>query len=361
MERILTPGFLLAMALVAVFAGALARRPAGHSGPPGEHFDGERFHNLVDAPHGSVLDFLAMRATTDYARWERWIEVAPASAPRRRLATGEVRATFINHATVLLQVGPVNVLTDPVWSERASPLSWAGPRRVHRPGLRYEDLPPIDAVVLSHNHYDHLDLPTLRRLAIDHAPRVLAGLGLRRWLAQRGVGRAEELDWWQGSQLAADVRVTFTPTQHWSSRGLRDRRRTLWGGWVVEHAGKTVYFAGDTATGPHFARVAERFGPPDLALLPIGAYAPRDFMGTAHLSPAEAVAAHLELGARRSMAIHFGTFQLSQEAREAPGRLLAAARLAAGLDDGEFIVPAIGETVTLASASPAVQLVAGAP
>jgi L-ascorbate metabolism protein UlaG (beta-lactamase superfamily) len=343
-------------ALATVIVAGFAVPPDGYRGAPSDHFDGERFSNLVDASHGSVLDFLAMRMTTEYARWPRWVETEPAPAPPRRLGRGEVRATFVNHATVLLQLGPVNILTDPTWAERASPLGWAGPRRVHSPGVRFEDLPPIHAVIVSHNHYDHLDLATLRRLAAAHRPRVLVGLGLEGWLAARGVEGAEQLDWWESVELGRDTRVTFTPTQHWSSRGLRDRRRTLWGGFVLEHAGRSVYFAGDTAAGPHFARVGEHFDGVALALLPIGAYAPRDFMGSAHLSPEEAVAAHHELRARRSMAIHFGTFQLSQEAREAPGRRLAVARAAAGLTAAEFVVPAVGETleITGTPASPPV-------
>ncbi len=336
---------LVAALLVLAVVGALLSTPRGYTGPVSGHFDGQRFRSPVDRPHGTMLEFLSMRATTEYARWPSWVETEPAPRPSRRLASGEMRATFVNHATVLLQFGQVNMLTDPTWSARASPLAWSGPRRVHAPGVRFEDLPPIDAVVVSHNHYDHLDLPTLRRLAGRDRPRVLAGLGLESWLEDRGVGNVSELDWWQSVELTPEIRVTFAPAQHWSGRGLRDRSRTLWGSFVVEYGERKLYFAGDTAKGPHFAEVRKRFGAVDLALLPIGAYAPPSFMASAHLNPVEAVEAHGQLAAGRSMAIHFGCFQLSQESREEPVERLAAARRAAGLAAAEFVAPVPGQTL----------------
>jgi L-ascorbate metabolism protein UlaG (beta-lactamase superfamily) len=311
-----------------------------------ERFDGEVFHNLVDQPHGTPLEFVAMRLTTDYARWPRWVETTP-TVPDTRLEAGRIRATFVNHATVLLQVGALNVLTDPIWSERAGPLNRLGPRRVHAPGIDFAAVPPIDVVLLSHDHYDHLDLPTLQRLAARDRPRVFAGLGLGSWLARQGIQRVTELDWWQQVDLTPDHRLIFAPAQHWSGRGLRDRRRTLWGSFVLEHAGRRLYFAGDTASGPHFVEVARRYGPVDLAFLPIGAYAPPSFMRSAHLDPEEAVAAHAQLRARASMAIHFGCFQLSQEGCAEPAVRLVAARAAAGLNEEAFIVPLPGDAVEL--------------
>jgi L-ascorbate metabolism protein UlaG (beta-lactamase superfamily) len=329
--------------LVAVSSGP----SRGHRGPVTERFDGEVFHNLVDVSHGTPLEFVTMRLTTEYAVWPKWVET-PRAIPERRLEPGRVRATFVNHATVLLQVGELNLLTDPIWSERASPVGWAGPQRVHAPGIAFDALPPIDAVLLSHDHYDHLDLPTLRRLTARDRPRVYAGLGLRTWLEEEGIERVTELDWWQSVELSPAHRVTFAPAQHWSGRGLHDRRRTLWGSFVVEHAGRRLYFAGDTASGPHFAAVARRHGAVDLAFLPIGAYAPPSFMASAHLDPAEAVAAHAQLRARTSMAIHFGCFQLSQEGRQEPAERLATARRAAALDAQRFVAPRPGDALELA-------------
>jgi L-ascorbate metabolism protein UlaG (beta-lactamase superfamily) len=326
---------------------AALRGPArGHRGPATERFDGEVFRNLVDEPHGTAFEFVAMRLTTEYARWPEWVET-PATVPDRRLEPGRVRATFVNHATVLLQVGPLNILTDPIWSERTSPVGWAGPRRVHAPGIAFDDLPPIDAVLVSHDHYDHLDLGTLRRLAARDRPRIYTGLGLASWLERNGLDEVTELEWWQAVDLAPQHRLVFAPAQHWSGRGLRDRQRTLWGSYLVEHAGRRLYFAGDTASGPHFAELSRRYGPVDLAFLPIGAYAPPSFMRSAHLDPEEAVAAHAQLRARTSMAIHFGCFQLSQEGRDEPVERLAAARLAAGLAAERFIAPLPGDALEL--------------
>ncbi len=343
---------LAAVAAIALLAWSFAatRDLPTYAGPISDHFDGERFFNLVSAGHGSGGDFLRMRLTTDYADWPEWVETPAAPPPAARLRPGELAATFVNHSTVLLQIGDRNLLTDPIWSRRTSPVDWAGPRRVHAPGIRFEDLPPIDHVLVSHAHYDHLDLPTLRRLAGSHQPAVWAGLGVGEWLVRRGVEPTRSVDWWQTVELGPDLRLTFTPVQHWSNRGFRDRNRSLWGGFVIEHAGRTVFFAGDTAAGPHFELIRHRFGPIDLAMLPIGAYAPPWFMRSAHLDPEEAVAAHRELEAQRSMAIHFGCFQLSQEAREEPGERLARARTAAGLPAGDFIVPAVGETLRVPAA-----------
>lgn len=232
----------------------------------------------------------------------------------------------MNHATVLIQYAGCNLLTDPVWSERASPFSWIGPSRVAPPGVRFGDLPKIDLVLLSHNHYDHLDLVTLDRLSRQHSPRFIVPLGVARLLRQHGYGRLlePELDWWQ-----ANGNVTAIPAHHFSARGLNDRNRTLWCGyWIATPAGP-IYFAGDTAFGPHFAEIRKRLGAPRLALLPIGAYKPEWFMGPVHMSPAQAVEAHGILAPEQSFAIHWGTFRLADdtppEARDDFRRALSSA------------------------------------
>lgn len=233
--------------------------------------------------------------------------------------------TFINHATVLLQLDDVNLLTDPIWSDRASPFSFAGPKRVRPPGIRFEDLPKIDAVLLSHNHYDHLDLPTLARLAAANpALRIFGGLGLAPLLAGEGVGGVTELDWGQSSDLAG-LKLIAAPTQHFSSRGMFDTNGTLWCAWVIESGSGRVYFAGDTGYGPHFRRTGDALGPFRLAILPIGAYRPAWFMGPVHENPAEAVAAMKVLRARAALGIHFGTFQLTDEGITRPVEELEAA------------------------------------
>src|SRR5437588_11149750 len=215
----------------------------------------------------------------------------------------------------------MNILTDPIWSERTSPISSVGPRRHRPPGIRFEDLPPIDLVLVSHNHYDHLDVPTLRRLS--GAP-ILTPLGNAALMRRHGIS-ASELDWWQTKGIA-----TLVPAQHFCSRGLTDRDRNLWGGFVISSPFGNVYFAGDSGSGEHFAQISKRFQPIRLALLPIGAYLPRWFMKPVHIDPAEAVEAHAVLGAATSVAIHFGTFHLGDDGLETPVRDLQRAIAAAG-------------------------------
>jgi L-ascorbate metabolism protein UlaG (beta-lactamase superfamily) len=241
----------------------------------------------------------------------------------------------------------LNILTDPIWSHRASPLRWAGPRRVRRPGLAFEKLPPIHVVLVSHNHYDHMDLPTLRRLQQRFAPLFLTGMGNRRYLRKRGLAHVEELDWWQTHSAPDGLSVTMTPAQHFSRRGLFDGLRTLWGGFLLRAGSKQVYFTGDSAYGDHFRDIARRLGQVDLALLPIGAYEPRWLMQAAHMNPEEAVRAHLDLQPRLSLGMHFGTFQLTDEAIDSPIEELRESLRRFGIAERAFRVPGFGETIIL--------------
>jgi len=235
-----------------------------------------------------------------------------------------MRVTFVNHATSLVQMDGVNVLTDPIWSERCSPVSFAGPRRAVPPGLRLDQLPPIDVVVISHNHYDHLDLPTLRAVAAAHRPRILVPRGNRSLLDRSRIRNVEELDWWQSVEIRGGVRIAAVPAQHFSGRGLFDRDRALWAGWVATGPAGSAYFAGDTGFGPHFREIRDRFGSPRLALLPIGAYRPEWFMSRVHMSPEEALRAHEILGAGTSVGIHFGTFRLADDGQDEPAARIEA-------------------------------------
>jgi L-ascorbate metabolism protein UlaG (beta-lactamase superfamily) len=222
-----------------------------------------------------------------------------------------------------------------------------GQRRHKPPGLPFEQLPKIDLVVISHNHYDHLDLPTLRRLQERDAPLVLAGLGTAALLQKNGVTSVADVDWWEHRDVGG-LRVTFAPAQHWSTRALTDRYRNLWGSWYLSDGRQTVYFAGDTGDGPHFRAIRDRLGPPDLALIPIGAYLPRWFMRSQHVDPAEAVAAHLTLGARRSVAVHWGTFQQADEGMDDPPADLARAREQRGVPAEDFVVLDNGQSLEVA-------------
>jgi len=261
---------------------------------------------------------------------------------------GQLAVTFIGHSTFLLQLSGLNILTDPVFASRAGPFGWLGPRRVRPPALRLPELPRIDVVLLSHNHYDHLDLVALRWLARQHRPVIITTLGNRPWLEARGVRGVTELDWWQSHQPAPDLEVFCTPAQHFAARTPWDRCRTLWGGFMLRTAAGWVFFAGDSGWAAHFAEIKTRLGAPALALLPIGAYEPRWFMEAVHMNPDEAVRAHLALGARLSIGMHFGTFQLTNEPIDDPLHGLAAACAAQGVPAADFTTLAFGETRLLA-------------
>jgi L-ascorbate metabolism protein UlaG (beta-lactamase superfamily) len=313
---------------------------------PSDHCDGRRFFNPGAAAGRSFGDFLRWRFSSKPEPWPDRI-VDPEPAPLPPVRAGEVAATYIGHATLLLRFPGLAVLTDPVFSERASPFAAIGPRRVRAPAIALDDLPKIDAVLLSHNHYDHMDLPSLRRIRDRWNPPVVTGIGNGAYLAARGIANVIELDWWERAAPLPGLGVTYVPAQHWSRRRPWDTNRMLWGGHMVEAGGPRVYFAGDTGYPAEFGAIARRLGPPDVALLPIGAYEPRWFMATQHMNPDEAVRAHLDLGARLSIAMHFATFRLTDEAIDAPAAALAEARRAHGVAAEAFRVPAFGETILL--------------
>ncbi|HEV7921971.1 MAG TPA: MBL fold metallo-hydrolase [Thermoanaerobaculia bacterium] len=308
-----------------------------YGGPESDHFDGRRFHN-ADPRRQLEGSFLKWQLTRERGGWREWVDAKPGLVPPGRVDGGRVRVTFVNHATLLVQMDGVNLLTDPIWSLRCSPLPLAGPKRHRPPGIRFQDLPPVDAVLVSHNHYDHLDVPTLRAL---NAPRIITPLGNARLMARYGIERAMELDWWQASKVSERVTVTLVPAQHFCARGLSDRDTNLWGGFMISGPSGNVYFAGDTGWGTHFAQIAKRFPNVRVALLPIGAYLPRWFMKPAHVDPAEAVEAHKVLRAQTSIPMHYGTFALGDDGETRPLDDLRLAIAAAGnpnfriLDFGE--------------------------
>ena len=315
----------------------------GAGAPPfSRHFDGKRYFN-PDAPQArGFLDALRWKLTSRPKPSARFVSDVEPSKPPSSVQGNELRVTLINHSTLLLQQSGAHILTDPIWSERASPLTSIGPRRRRKPGVRWEDLPRIDTVLLSHNHYDHLDLATLRRLADRGQSQFVVPAGVGRLLRSQSIGTVDELDWGESLPLARST-IHSVPALHSSARGIFDRNRTLWCGYVIEAADRIVYFAGDTAFGGHFARIRERFGPPRLALLPIGAYEPRWFMSSVHMSPEDAVRAHRILGAGTSIAIHHGTFQLADEGLDTPKK-----RLSECAPDDSFLVLDNGQSVTLA-------------
>jgi L-ascorbate metabolism protein UlaG (beta-lactamase superfamily) len=288
-----------------------------------KHFDGKRFYN-PDAPQvRGFLDLLRWKLTSRPEPWPGFVADVEPSIPPASVEGRGLRATLVNHSTVLLQQRGVNILTDPIWSERASPVSWVGPRRRRKPGVSWEDLPPIDLVLISHNHYDHLDLPTLHQLAARGDSTFVVPVGVGQLLRSEKIGPVHELDWGESSPFPGFT-IHCVPAMHFSSRGIFDRNKTLWCGYMIECPERLVYFAGDTGFGAHFAQIREMFGSPHLALLPIGAYEPRWFMSAVHMAPDEAVKAHGILGAKTSIAIHHGTFQLTDEGIDTPAKQLLA-------------------------------------
>lgn len=263
------------------------------------------------------------------------------------------RLTWIGHASFLLQLDGINVLIDPHLTKRASPVSFAGPKRVVAPALDFADLPRIHIVVVSHNHYDHMDEQTLMKLAAQPggSPRFFVGLGLKRWFEARGIATAVELDWWE-SRAVESLTLYFVPTQHWSKRTLWDENQTLWGGWIIESPRFRFFHAGDTGYSRDFGDIRQRFGPIDLAALPVGGYAPRWFMHLNHLDPDEAVAVHRDLGARFSVGMHWGTFaDLTDEALDEPPKRLANSLTRAQISSEHFFLMQHGEPRLLDRAS----------
>jgi L-ascorbate metabolism protein UlaG (beta-lactamase superfamily) len=308
-----------------------------------DHFDGRRFFNPGGAA-GQPFSAVPKLLLAPRVRWPSRVEVAPQPPPPLDGAAAVV--TFIGHSTFLIQTAAGNILTDPVYAHRAGPFGVLGPPRARQPAVRFDDLPPIGTVLLSHNHYDHCDLRALRRLARRFDPLVVTPLGNARLLRSAGVRRVEEIDWWQAAKTSP-LPIALTPAQHFSARTPFDRDRALWGGFVFQVDGRRVYFAGDSAYAPFFAEVRQRHGPIDLALLPIGAYEPRWFMQAVHMNPAEAVQAHLDLQAAESIGMHFGTFQLTTEGIDDPLRALDEACRARGVEPETFRTLEFGGSMRL--------------
>ncbi len=340
-----TFGALLFLAAAQIACAGNPR--ADHAKP---HHTGNGFRNVhPTGPRGSFWKW----------QWERWrnglpktppggyrFEVLEPDVPFLKANSRETTVTWIGHATLLIQAGGVNILTDPHLGERASPVSFAGPKRVVPPSLTFDELPRIDLVLISHNHYDHLDERTVKRLASSPggSPRFLVPLGIKEWFHSRGIDNVGEMDWWETKEILG-LSVHFVPTQHWSARSPFDRNETLWGAWVVESPGFRFFFCGDAGYSDHFREIARAFGSFDLAALPIGAYEPRWFMKAAHLDPAEAVKVHRELKSRFTIAIQWGTFVLSDEPLDEPPVRLSEALAVAGEDPDRFVTLRHGETI----------------
>lgn len=314
-----------------------------NSYPKSDHFDGKLFHNPGGDDLKSLWQVIEWKWNAEPVAWPPELFNKKFNVPTlTQNSKGTV--TFINHSSFLIQLPGFNILTDPVFSNRVSPVRFAGPKRVRPPGISLDELPVIHAVLISHNHYDHLDLDTLKTIDAKFHPLFLVPLGDAKLLLSSGIQNVKEMDWWEEFKVR-DNRIVFAPAQHWSSRTPWDKNKSLWGSYMINGPGLKVYFAGDTGYGDHFLQIKTRLGAPDVALIPIGAYKPRSFMKHHHMNPEEAVKAHVALGSDTSLAMHFGTFQISDEGIDEPVKDLVFAKKQYQISEEKFLVLEQGDSL----------------
>lgn len=312
--------------------------------PLSDHYDGKLFFNSWGVNNTkSLIDVLKWKLSGGAKDWPQEKNYIKAQSQLvKEGVAASLHVTYIGQATTYIQDSKISILTDPQFSERASPLSFMGPKRYREPSLTIDQLPSLDLVVVSHNHYDHMDIPSLVVLEKRFKPEFIVPLGNAKYLKEAGITNVIELDWWQEYKY-----VRLVPAQHWSARGIYDRNEALWGGFVIKLSGKKVFFAGDTGYGPHFKMIHEKCGEMDLSLLPIGAYEPRDFMRDQHMNPEDAVKAHMDLNSKKSFAIHFETFQMTDEGYEEPRQELLRQLSLKSLGKESFFIPQLGETLVI--------------
>ncbi|ADW17317.1 hypothetical protein Despr_1146 [Desulfobulbus propionicus DSM 2032] len=333
----------------------LACTPSYYRGPASDHFDGQRFSNPGKPMHKTFFQVLKWYATRERQPWPEYSSLPFTDHPPPRVAGNGLRVGFVGHVTLLIQTQGLNILTDPVWSERASPFTWIGPKRVHPPGIRFEDLPPIDLVLISHNHYDHLDLATIERLWQRDRPRIIVPLGNDTLIRQRLPGASVEArDWGQQVVISPALTVHLEPMHHWSARSPWDRNRALWAAFVLATPGGNLYFVGDSGygDGDNFRAARNKYGSFRLAVLPIGSYDPRWFMASHHMNPAEAVQAFVDLGRPPMLSTHYRTFQLADTAYATPLHDLRAAMQSAAVPEDRIRPLMAGEHWWVAEAVP---------
>jgi len=298
---------IIVVLLVILFFQVIEDCSALYKGPSSDHFDGRRFFNKE--PGHTLIDTLKWLWEMETVEWPEWVDDPEQPLPVPGVGTGSLRVTFINHSTVLIQIDSLNILTDPIWSFRAGPFRWAGSKRVRAPGVKMSDLPKIDIIIISHDHYDHLDISTLKKLKKSHDFSIFAGLGIRKILRSNGFTKIIEMDWWQKyTHEQSRVNITFVPSLHNSGRNLFFGNRTLWGGFVIQGSSGNVYFAGDTAYGQFLHQIKRKFNNFRLAIFPVGNYEKRWYMKSQHMNPDDAVRAHKLLKVKQSVGIHFSTF-----------------------------------------------------
>jgi L-ascorbate metabolism protein UlaG (beta-lactamase superfamily) len=328
---------LVAFVGLTILIGFLLSGPA-YSGPVTDHFNGKKFLNpsgLQAKGLENVLKYFQEKRTE---KWFKNYETDIRKEPIPNPIDNQIQYTFVNHSTFLIQNQGINILTDPIWSERCSPFQFAGPARMRPPGIPFENLPKIDLVLLSHNHYDHLDTNTVRKIEKQWSPTFIVPLGLKKVLEKLGCRNVIEIDWWEAIDYK-DLNIKAVPANHFSSRGMFDRDVTLWAGYVVKSESHKIYFLGDSGYSDIFKTIGEREGPFDLSFIPIGAYLPEWFMSPIHISPEQAVQVHLDVKSRQSVAMHFGTFPLALDGPERAPKELIGSLEKRGLNLASFFIP----------------------
>ena len=341
------------MVLLLLFVGGLIGVMIGvgyylsgpvYRGAVSDHFNGKQFTNPTGLKAKGLSDVLQWMIQRKPGPWKERKDIPYGDKPVS--SSEELRITYINHSTFLIQLSGLNILTDPVWSERTSPFQFAGPKRMRPPGIRFEDLPKIDVVLLSHNHYDHLDLPVVKKIFEIHHPKIITPLGVNAFLKLNGIIGNGDLDWWDEVSLNDALKIQAVPAQHFSGRGTFDRDATLWCGYVIKRKEGNVYFVGDTGYNEKtFKEIGDRCAPIHVALVPIGAYKPQWFMSPIHCSPEEAVKIHLEVKAKVSIANHYGTFPLADDGEEDPKEELVKAVEKFNLSKDQFLLLKEGHPV----------------
>lgn len=311
------------------------------------HASGEIMNRKKYQSNHSFTDMVKWLWEMETVKWPKWIEDPIQPAPPASVGDSRVRVTFINHATTLIQMDHMNILTDPIWSDFAGPVSWLGVKRVRAPGINLDDLPSIDVILISHDHYDHLDLPTMKELYKMFKPVILTGTGIKKILKSVDISDSVEFDWWKDKSIG-NLKFTFVPALHTSGRGLFDEGSTLWGGWVIEGKTGNIYFAGDTGFNDHFQEINKRFSKFILTILPIGSYEKRWFMKNQHMNPEDAVEAHIILNSNQSIGIHYATFaEHPEQAIDAHEKDLLQALEKYNLKESEFKILKFGEGIDI--------------
>lgn len=332
------------ISFIAIFLSSCFFSVPPYKGEKSDHFDGETFHNIDKSHKYSFGDLLKFFLFTTDGYWADFYPQTIPCIPPATTENGELKVTFINHASTLIQFDGINVLTDPVWSEYTTPVEPIGPKRRRAPGIEFDNLPHIDVVVISHNHYDHMDFATLKKLKEKFNPIILYPLGNKPIFEDNELPNSRDMDWWDTLNIK-NRKITFVPARHFSNRGVMDRNVTLWGGYVFETSAGPVYFAGDTGFGIHYSMLKEKYGPMRFSILPIAPIDPRFFMVEVHQDAREAVMAHIELESQKSMGIHFGTFKQAGDAMRAPIDSLIVGLRDLNVSPTDFILPGHGRII----------------